>query len=112
MELSFEEMLFVGLRRQGITFDEIGSLIGVTKATISLYTTEQSVPRNIDIVKTMAKAINFSDNDTQEFLKLYEKRRSKYAKTKPCKSLREQIAVQGKYIQELEDRIAELEGKK
>ena len=104
--------MFVGIKRQGTNFDEIGSLIGVTKATISLYTTGKSVPSNIDTVKKIAKAINFSDDDTREFLKLYEKRRSKYAKRKPCKNLREQIAVQGKYIQELEDRIAELEGKK
>lgn len=107
MELTFGEMLLVGLKRQGLTYQNAADAIGVTKQNIQLYVTGRAVPNSEVKVKRLSEIMQLDANDTTVFLEKYRV----HCATRPVRRgcLRTQLREQQKYIAELESRIKELE---
>ena len=109
MELTFGEMLLIGLKRQGLTYQDVADAIGVTKQSISLYVTGEGVPNSVTTVKRLSEVMQLDVNDTTDLLGKYKA----FCTARPVRSayLRAQLMAQQKYIAELESRVKELEEK-
>ena len=109
MELTFGEMLLIGLKRQGLKYQDAAEALGVTKQTIQTYVAGISVPNSETKVKGLSEIMQLDANDTEVFWEKYQA----FCKARPVRhvGLRAQLRAQKKYIAQLEDRIKELEGR-
>ena len=107
MELTFGEMLLIGLKRQGLRYQDAAKVLGVSKQTIQTYIAGISVPNSETKVKSLSKIMQLDANDTEVFWEKYQA----FCKARPVRhvGLRAQLRAQKKYIAKLEDRIKELE---
>ena len=82
-ELTFSEMVLIYRRRKGLTQEELGKRVGVSKSTISAYESGKSIPDNLNTyfklahvlgvpLKEMATYIHDSESDDipEGFLKM------------------------------------------
>lgn len=109
MELTFGEMLLVGLKRQGLRYQDAAKALRVTKQAIQTYICGTHVPRSEEVVKCMAELICLDSQDTQKFLEKYKAlREARYAR---LSTLKTRMKYQEERIKELEARVKELEGR-
>ena len=109
MELTFGEMLLVGLKRQGLRYQDAAKALRVTKQAIQTYICGTHIPRSEEVVKCMAELICLDSQDTQKFLEKYKVlREARYAR---LSTLKTRMKCQEERIKELEARVKELEGR-
>ena len=110
MELTFGEMLLIGLKRQGLRYQDAAEALGVTKQSIQGYVAGITVPNSETKIKRLSEIMRLDANDTEVFGEKYQA----FCKARPVRhaGLRTQLRAQKKYIAQLEDRIKELEGRK
>ena len=109
MELTFGEMLLVGLKRQGLKYKDVANAVGVSKQAIQYYIDGRNAPRAEETVQCISEVIGLDSQDAEVFLEKYKDIRE--FRFRQLKTLRTKYKYQEERIKELEARIKELEGR-
>lgn len=107
MELTFGEMLMVGLKRQCLTYQDVADAIGVTKQAVHYYASGRRIPSSISVVECISEMMQLDSKDAEEFIEKYKVLRK--TRMQLTGNPKQKFKLQCEYIKELEARIKELE---
>lgn len=81
MELTFGEMLLVGLKRQDLKYKDVAEALGVNERSIQCYVDGIMAPNSETKIKQLSEIMRLDANDTKIFWEKYQA----FCKTRPVR---------------------------